>query len=298
MAMIKEVYGHLAQRMIDNARYPGRITRDTLYQESNPDNRKIVEQVLDDLMLPESRIEGYEHIKSLAERAQQGESGLVLMEHFSNFDIPGLDYLLRQQGEEGTRIAESIVSLAGMKLNEESRFVHAFSEGYTRIVIYPKRSIDSITDPEERAREERKAKEINHSALREMIRCKHSGDLILVFPTGTRYRPGVPDTKRVLRTVDSYIKSFDFLVFIGIAGNVLLVSESGDMTEDIVQQDVLTYYVTEPVTCKRFREEVRAELGPEGDLKESVAHKVSAELDRAHSIAEERRREALKSRNG
>lgn len=293
MASIKEKYGHIAKLMMENSRHPDRITHDTLYQESNIKNRELVEQVLNDLLLPGSDIVGYGRLQELFARAQAGQSGLVLMEHFSNFDIPGLDYLLRSKGSEGAHIADSIVSLAGMKLNEENRFVQAFTEGYTRIVIYPKRSLDRITDSAERVQEERKAKEINHSALREMIRCKHSGKLILVFPTGTRYRPGDPDTKRVLRTVDSYIKSFDSLVFIGIAGNLLVPSESGDMTEDRVEQDVMSYYVSEPLDCKQYRERVRSAAGSGPDPKQFVADRVGEELERAHEAAEQHRAAVL-----
>jgi glycerol-3-phosphate O-acyltransferase len=296
MASIKEKYGHLAKQMMENSKHTGPITSQSLFQESNTKNRELVEQVLYDLVLPESSIQGYEHLQALTDHVSRGGSGLVLMEHFSNFDIPCLDYLLRYRYADGRRIADSIVSLAGMKLNVESQFVHAFTEAYTRIVIYPRRSVESIADPVERAHEEQRAKEINHSALREMIRCKHTGRIILVFPTGTRYRPGNPDTRRVLRTVDSYIKSFDYLVFIGIAGNVLLVSESGDMTEDLVQEDVMTYQVSELVDCKAFRNEVRAEVGEEGDLKDRVATKVREELDRAHENAERHRQKLLAAR--
>jgi glycerol-3-phosphate O-acyltransferase len=292
MKSIKEQYGHIARKMMENAQHSNRIGRESLYQEANLENRALVNQVLDDLVLPESQVQGLEHLKQLYRYAQEGYSCLILMEHYSNFDIPCLYYLLEHADEESREAANSIVSMAGMKLNEESFFVHAFSEGYTRIVIYPRRSLEKIQDPELRAQEQKKAKDINHSALREMIRCKHSGQMILVFPTGTRYRPGDPDTKRVLSTVDSYIKSFDYMAFIGIAGNVLMVSPSGDMEEDTVRPDTMVFSVSRPMACRSYRDLVRNRTAEQEHAKEAVARAVQDDLERMHEHAEHFREKA------
>jgi glycerol-3-phosphate O-acyltransferase len=183
-------------------------------------------------------------------------------------------------------IAESIISMAGMKLNEDSGFVRAFTEAYTRIVIYPSRSIAKISDPEVLAQEQRRSREINMAATRQMIRQKHSGRMILLFPSGTRYRPGVPETKRGVKESTSYIKSFDTMVFVAIAGNVLHVDPDGDMTKDLLAKDVMVYNVSEPVSCDEYHETLRSRV-PEGeDTKQFIADQVMLDLDPLHDEAE------------
>ena len=44
--------------------------------------------------------------------------------------------------------------------------------------------------------------------VNKVIELKKQGKIILVFPSGTRYRPGCPDTKRGLREIDSYLRLF------------------------------------------------------------------------------------------
>lgn len=280
MRTIREIYGDIAYKMLEHSRQPHRVDETAIYQESNLENRRLVESVLDELLLPGSDLHHFEHLKTLYDVAQSGKSGLILMEHYSNFDVPCLYYFLEQRGEEGRRIADSIVSMAAMKLNEESRFVLAFTEAYSRIVIYPQRSLDKLQDPED----ERRARAFNHRAVREMIRCKNEGNLVLMFPTGTRYRPHDPDSARVLNSVDSYMKAFDCVVFVGIAGNVLLVNPTSEMSEDFPVRDVVTFSVSPPVDSRRFRSEHRAAAGTE-DPKRAVAQAVERELNRMHEEA-------------
>lgn len=285
MGSIRKNYGDIARQMVENSRQPHRVDETAIYQESNLENRKLIDGILEELVMEGSALYHFEHLQQLYEYAQQGYSGLILMEHYSNFDVPCLYYFLERQGETGKRIAESIVSVAAMKLNEESRFVLAFTESYSRIVIYPQRSLDKLEDPEE----ERRARAFNHRAVREMVRCKNEGKLILMFPTGTRYRPNEPDTKRVLSSVDSYMKSFDYVVFVGIAGNVLLVNPSGEMSEDFPNKDVVTYSVSFPLDSRAFRNSCRAEVPPGSDPKRAVASSVQAEFEQMHLQAEDYR---------
>lgn len=291
MVPIRQRYEAVAQELIKHSRQPDLVTRDAVFQESNLTNRRLVERIVSDLILPGSGIDGLEHLEKLLALAKQGRPCLILMEHYSNFDIPSLYYLLKQESERGDAVGDSIVSIAGMKLNEESRFVRAFSEAYTRLVIYPARSLKRITDPEEQSAEAKKAAEINHHATRHMIRLKHEGHIILVFPAGTRYRPGEPDTKRVLRTVDSYVRTFDYMVLIGLAGNVLRISPDGDMTKDLVVEDVVRLRVSPVTACRDFRSEVRRGLAEEEDLRGAVATHIEERLEELHQEAELRRRE-------
>lgn len=290
---IREVYADEAREMVANSGQPRTVSTSNLYQEANTKNRDIIEGVLDHLVLPESEILGIENLIELHRRSRQGESCLILMEHYSNFDIPGLIYLLRRS--DHPEVADDVVAMAGVKLNEDSPFVRAFTEAYTRVVIYPSRSLEGITDEKLREDERRRGQEINMAATRQMIRLKHKGKLILVFPSGTRYRPGKPDTKRGVKEVDSYIKSFDTTVFVGIAGNVLQIHPTGDMSRDLTTRDILVMQASEPVSCSEFRESARASIPPGVDAKQHVADAVMARLEEIHRSAEDVRARRLEA---
>jgi glycerol-3-phosphate O-acyltransferase len=290
---IREVFAEPARRLMENSDVPHVVTTKTVYQVANRANRAIVDGVLEQLVLPGSRIVGLENLVELHRRSKAGESCLILMEHYSNFDIPCLFYLLHAQGEGET--AESIVAMAGMKLNEDSPFVRAFSEAYTRVVIYPSRSLDQVADEELLEVERKRSVRINMAATRQMIRLKHQGHLILVFPSGTRYRPGNPDTKRGVKEVDSYIKSFDTMVMVAIAGNVLSIHPTGDMSRDYATRDVMILSAGEPLSCADYRERARASCPEDEDPKQYVADCVMNDLEDLHTEAENIRERSLES---
>ena len=277
---IREVYRAAALEMRRNSMQPRTITTANVYQEANEANRRLIHDMLDDLLLPGSGLLHCERIVDLHERSQQGASCLILMEHYSNFDIPCLYYVLEREGL--LPIAREIVAIAGMKLTEESEFVNAFAEAYTRVVIYPTRSLQRYTNTAEKQQETLRSREINMAATRQMIRLKHDGRLVLVFPAGTRYREGQPDTKRGVKEVDSYLKLFDYAVFLGIAGNVLRIHPNGDMSKDLATRDLVVLNVSEPFDCREFRDCAR-ETAPAGvDPKQHAADRVMEELSRVH----------------
>lgn len=281
---IRDRFGRVAEQMRQNSSQAGRITPDGVYQEQNRTNTELVNRVLDELLLPGSRLLGDEYIWQLFQESQAGRSCLIFMEHYSNFDLPCLYYLLEKSGRAD--VAQSLVAIAGMKLNEQSAFVRAFTEAYTRVVIYPSRSLYSIGDSEAARQETARAKDINMAATRTMIRLKHTGRLILVFPSGTRYRPGRPETKRAVKEVDSYLKMFDRMVFVGVAGNVLLVNPNGDMSQDYAVEDVVVCNVSEPYDCASFRVRARSEADSDSEPKQAVGDRVMAKLDELHRAAE------------
>ncbi|MCG8479211.1 MAG: 1-acyl-sn-glycerol-3-phosphate acyltransferase [Spirochaetales bacterium] len=286
MIHIDELFRQITNELIRNSQERQHVERNRVFQPANMKNRELVEKIIEKLVLPGSRIEGYDHLRELYERARRGESCLILMEHFSNFDIPCLFYLAKQH-EGGAALTDSIVAMAGTKLNEESRFVLAFTEAYTRIVIYPARILQSLEGTERYDEERARSRILNRSALREMIRMKHSAHMVLLFPAGTRYRPGKENTKRVLLEVDSYLKGFDHVVFVGIAGNTLEVSPMGEMAKDEAKTDVMVYNVGPIVTAAEFRDRARRETSEEGtSAKEAVARAVEQRFDELHGVAE------------
>ncbi len=87
---VMQRYGHLAPRFLENMRSQERVTSESVFQEGNKVNRALVEEVLADLMLPGSTLLGFRNLQEAYERAQRGESCLITMEHYSNFDLPNL----------------------------------------------------------------------------------------------------------------------------------------------------------------------------------------------------------------
>lgn len=287
MDPISQKFRDIATKMVETSSQQSEITKHNVYQEGNARNRALVDTIVEQLLIPGSQIDGFENLRELHRLAESGKSCLILMEHYSNFDIPCLYYLLDQMDSDGA-ISTSIVSMAGIKLNTDSKFVLAFTEAYTRIVIYPSRSLASIQDAATLAQERKRSSVINRAALREMMRQKHSGKLILVFPSGTRYRPGREETKRGVKEVDSYIKSFHYMVLIGIAGNVLRVSASEEMSEDLTTRDAVVYSVSPVIACHEYRKHAKAGAGfaTEGTTKQHVVDTVMADLETYHQKAE------------
>jgi len=295
VSSIKDMYKEIAYEMVKNSEQTEDVTQEHVFQEGNRRNRELVNRIVDDLIDPRSRIENFENLEELARLSAQGKACLILMEHYSNFDIPGLYYLLQKAGDTGADFADRIISIAGLKLNISNRFVLAFAESYSRIVIYPSRTLNSITDPEQLKRESRRSRELNRAALREMIRHKYNGRIVLVFPAGTRYRPGKPETKRPVKETDSYLKSFDHMVMIGTAGNLLHVNPSEDMTADVPNNDLMVYYASDVMDCKSFRDGARGTVPDGEDAKQYAADAVGAKLEELHQKAEEVRARLLRS---
>jgi len=292
MQHIDEQFRKITDQLMANSRERQAVDRDSVYQPANAANRALVDLIISQLVLPGSTIDGFDHLQELYERSQKGESCLILMEHYSNFDIPCLFYLADTISGRKS-LTESVVAMAGTKLNEESRFVLAFTEAYTRIVIYPARLLAALEGTDQYETERARSRVINRSALREMIRMKYSGHMVLLFPAGTRYRPGRPETKQPLLEVDSYIKGFDHLVFIGIAGNTLEV-DPDNMEKDTPKTDVMVYAVSEVTAAAAFRQSAR-EQAPEGgeDAKRAVTAAVASRFDDMHQRAEVVRDAAL-----
>ncbi len=286
MPTIAEVYRTHLAAMIQNTSQNQEVTEKNVFQPGNLINRKYVDKVIEDHLLPGSRILNIEALYELHRRSKEGKSCLILMEHYSNFDLPVFIYLLSRSGPEGQATADSIVAMAGLKLNVESKAVLAFSEAYSRIVIYPSRYLEKISDPEEQKKARKQSSIINRAALHHMVRCKHSGHIILVFPSGTRYRPGNPDTKRGLKEIDSYLKVFDYMVLIGIAGNILRIHPSGEMEEDQLFKDTVVYKVSPILECEAFRNGARSKAPADADLKQFVADEVMQELEKIHAEVE------------
>ena len=266
---------------------------DHVYLEGEPANRKIIGDLVEGQMKQGSGIIGSANLKKLYEYVKAGESCLLLIEHYSNFDYPAFFRLIEKDPLLGPDVANSLLPIQGMKLSESSMLTAAFSNSYDTIVIYPSRSIDSEQDPAKIAEIKKVSNPINHAAMKELTKRKHEGNIIVVFPAGTRYRPWDPDSKKGVREIYTYLKAFDHVEFVSINGNLLIPCQENDMEKDTLNEDVILFTVSEPVRGKDFRQEKTA-LTPEGeDSKQYVVDQVMAELEKLHTAAEADRQKRL-----
>jgi len=292
---IYEKYAHLISRLVSKSGVQTSVSEDNVYQEGNRALLPHIDSIIADHLEPRSEIRGIENLKSLLDTARTGEPCLLLLEHYSNFDLPVFHYLLRQAGPEGAEIAESLVAIAGIKLNESNAIVSAFTQAYSRIVIYPSRSIEIVKrilkDPNRLVSELMRSNQINRAAMRTLGKIKHSGKLVLVFPAGTRYRPWEPETKRGVREIASYVKNFSKLCLVSVNGNILRLNPSGEMEDDILHRDRMVYMVGNPTDTHDYLEGIKSEYRFRDDKKQAIVDHVMSDLDKMHEVIESERTE-------
>lgn len=290
--MLKDKFGSVFAEMQKMSHAAAKIDETKVYEEANMQLRPYMWKLLDEAFNSESGLGNLENYKDFYENVvKQGKSGLILMEHYTNLDLPGILYLLEKQGEDWAKdLSSRIVAVAGMKLNEADAGVRAFTEGFTRVVIYPTRSLNAVEgkeiSEEEKIAEEQKARKINFAAMRAMDGCKKRGQVILVFPSGTRYRPGKPETKRGLREIDSYLRLFDKMILVSINGNCLRINPDNpdDMLADILEPGKCVFTASPVIDCKEFRNNILDNL-TEGveDPKQKTVDAVMEYLEKQHS---------------
>jgi glycerol-3-phosphate O-acyltransferase len=283
METLSSLFQDIIKQAVSLSKTATVVTEQNVYQTGTPETLPLIDKMIDTLILEGSGVSGIEHLRDLLDKAKAGASCLLLLEHYSNLDLPVFSYLLRKEPDQGTEIAGAIVAIAGTKLNESSPIVAAFTGAYTRIVIYPSRSLQDL-DVEKDRDEINRSNAINHAAMRTLNEVKKQGKLVLVFPSGTRYRPWEPGTKKGVREIDSYIKSFDNMCLVAINGELLHVRQ-GDMMDDFASQDVVRFTVDSVLSCAAFRQAEREKAGIE-DKKQAVVDAIMARLDEIHRRVE------------
>ena len=289
---LRELFGATFEEMKKLSHAAAVIDESKVYEEANMETRKYMYKLLDNTLSKDSAVENIQNFKAFYDAVtKEGKHGLILMEHYTNLDLPAILYLLEKEGEDWAKdLSSRIVAVAGMKLNEADAGVRAFTEGFTRVVIYPTRSLSAAEEKtvseEERKAEEQKARRINFSAMRAMDSCKKRGQVILVFPSGTRYRPGKPETKKGLREMDSYLRLFDCMILVSINGNCLRINPEApnDMLMDILEPGKMTLTASPVIDCKEFRDEVLSKLPKdEADPKQKTVDRVMEILEEQHN---------------
>jgi len=270
------------------------LTEDNVYQEGQDDILPILDKMMETLMLSGSGVDGMENLDELFAKAESGKSCLLLMEHYSNFDLSMFHCLIRRAGGHGKDIAKALIAIAGMKLNEDNPAVAAFASAYTRIVICPSRSLQVLDAEKDRA-EIIRLNSINRAALKILNELKVKGRIVLVFPSGTRYRAWDPLSKKGVREIDSYIRIFDYMCCVAINGQILHIQQT-DMMNDIVTADLVRITAGPVHSCAEFRDKARAAAEANGieDKKQAAVDAIMAELEELHVTAEEKRQTLLK----
>lgn len=295
MADIKDFFAQIADE-VDLSHAQTEITPHNVYQEAIPEMQALMKREASKLIMPGSELLGAENLKELAELSAQGKSCLLMMEHFSNLDLPNFYLLAEQSPHLGPEFTQRIIAMAGLKLNEENPYISALIQGFSRIVIYPSRSLNSIKDPEEWKEARKRSVHINRSSLHEMTRAKYNSKMILVFPTGTRYRPWAPESGKGLKEMSSYLRAFEYACLVSINGNTLRIRQQGTMMDDLLTPDVMLFKAGPVFKTQDFREKHLKEA-PEGtEPKQYVADKIIEGLAKIHAetepLYEERRKAA------
>jgi glycerol-3-phosphate O-acyltransferase len=292
METLNSLFRDMIKEALALSKVQAQVTVETVFQEGDKGIVPLLDKVVETLILPGSGVRGMENLLDLYEKAAGGASCLLLPEHYSNLDLSLFSWLLRHASEKGDEIENSVVAIAGIKLNEASPAVAAFTGAYTRIVIYPSRSLQGL-DTEQDHEEIVRSNAINRAAMKALLDIKTKGKLILVFPSGTRYRPWDPNTKKGVREIDSYIKSFDYLCPVAINGQALHINRdhSEDMLEDLAGHDVVLISAGKVLPCKEFREKIRAEAEAAGveDKKQYTVDGIMKLLEAMHGEAETER---------
>jgi glycerol-3-phosphate O-acyltransferase len=290
MEVLSSVFQDTIKKVVALSKSSTVVDEHNVYQEGQEETIPYIDRIIDALILPGSGIMGMEHLSALLDKAREGKSCLLLLEHYSNLDLPLFSYLLRRDSERGREVAAALVAIAGVKLNEASPTVAAFTGAYTRLVIYPSRSLQGL-DSEKDRDELVRINAINHAAMKALLDIKKKGKLVLVFPSGTRYRPWDPGTKRGVREIDSYIKSFDYMCLVAINGEVLHIrrgdaASSEDMMDDYVSEGQVRFTAGPVLSCTEFRNAARADEIVE-DKKQAGVDAIMDQLEVMHLEAQD-----------
>jgi len=293
MDSIRDRYMSLIARMLDRMKKQKEISDKDVFQAGDEGLLPLIDPILKDHLLPGSEIDGFANLEELMTKAKRGESCLLLLEHYSNFDLPAFHYLLRESKEGGGTIADALIAIAGVKLSEANPVVSAFAQAYSRIIIYPSRSIEilknNLKDPTKLYHEMMRGMSINRAAVRALGNAKVSGKILLVFPAGTRYRPWDPGSKRGVREIASYIKGFENFCLVAVNGNILRINPQGEMEEDLLHEDKVVYTVSPVQKSETFLKHIDAEHHFRDDKKQEIVDHLMEDLEIMHVAAEKKR---------
>jgi len=255
-------------------------TPEIVFQAAQTQNRERFAAIIEDLLLPGSGGEGIENLKNLHALAVQGHPALILSAHVNNLDVPALYTLLKNRGEAA--LFEDIIFIAGRKLTEGCKSIKSMAEMFSRVVISAKSS--RMSEDEASV-----GRAINKAAQRKIAELQGQGKVFLLFPTGTRSRPGVPRTHHGLREVYNYLRKFEYCVVCGIRGNILPPRDDVDMIDEFPRRNKVVFSFGKVRNIAAWLEELtRRQPDATTDRKQYVVDTIMEEI---YSLGDDPRRQ-------
>ncbi len=265
------------------------ITPENVYQPAHKSNRGILFEAVKSAHLPGSTLLGVENLKNLYDLALSGKSCIVFMEHLSNLDVPSMFVrFYEHQDEKMKEIFEKIIFIAGVKLNENP-FVKLYTEMFSRVVLVPLTTKEKTKEDEEKLK---LAKKINIRTTRVIGELRNRGYIFLMFPSGTRYRPWKPETKRAIKETTSYLNSFEYFCCASINGNNMTPKEHEDMTREQFKKEIIVFNFSEVYESKKFIHNLTnsatyESINDKDQAKQFIADNIMLEIEKLHGKSEE-----------
>lgn len=271
-----------AKKMMANSKMHEdcKITPENVYQPALKGNRDTLFEMVKPAHLSGSTILGLENIVKLYELTKEGKTCIILSQHLSNLDVPSM--FVRFYDHPDTKmkeIFEKIIFVAGVKLNENP-LVKLFTEMFSRIVIVPLSSISKMSSQEDLEL----AKRINIAATRKLAELRKQGNIFLMYPAGTRYRPWKPETKKGIKETVSYVNSFDYFCCCSINGNNMPPKEHEDMTREQFVDDIIVFNFGEVKDSKKYISDLTKTQNiyssdDKENIKQYIVDKIMDEID-------------------
>jgi len=213
---------------------PAELTNETVVRWADTSIQPHFAAMARRLLLPGSGLFGTESLKQLVSDASQGKACLLCLNHRSNLDVPTLLALLEDHDQE--TLFPPIVWIAGRKLEEENGMTRVLAQCFNRVIVTPH---SWFNDPhsEEAIHE---ARCLNIAAERAIAKLRNQGWVFALFPAGTRTRPDDKSTEEAIAEMDSYLRTFDYLVLGRIDGCTMPVTKDHDLAHETPKLDRVT----------------------------------------------------------
>lgn len=151
-------------------------------------------------------VSGIENLELVRENLKKNKSAVLLANHLSHADHPTLAIAMRRCGFDD--LAERLTFVAGMRFKDEF-IAKIFNDAYARI------SVSTPTSVPQTDEENRESQRINLKGFFEVSRLLNKGNLLVIYPEGTRSRE-----KKLLKaipTVARYLENPNIGVILPVA---------------------------------------------------------------------------------
>ncbi len=256
------------------------VTPESVVRWSDKTNQSRFADICRRLLLPGSTIRGVANLIALSDRAGQGESCLLCLQHRSNLDVPTLYTLMNDLADPG--VFHRIIWVAGRKLEEDVGLTSLLVQCFNRVIVTPHRWFDA-QHPED---EVHQARLVNIASERAIARLRGEGWVFALFPTGTRIRPDDESTKQAIDETHGYVRLFQNMVLCHIDGCTLPVSKDRDLIHETPQLARVIYTFGPLLRSQDWLAEAESRY-PDLDPRASTARAISEDIEALKAADEE-----------